>query len=243
MLAFADHWHTVTGHDPALLIFDSKVTIQRQLSELTERGIGFITLRARTLKLSAALHAAPAGAWTAMTIARAGGKTRRVRVIDDPAATLTSYPGTLRQLAVAGLGHDEPTILITNDLTSPAKKIIERYARRMNIEQRLAEAIRSFGLDALAGAVPLNVDLDVVLSVLAHTVCAALHRRICSSHRQARPARLRQRGARVLRSGRTGAPLAAEGLRVLVSAAGTRHAGFVDGDGVTPGELPEADAG
>ena len=41
-----------------------------------------------------------------------------------------------------------------------------------------AEAIRSFGLDALTGAVPLNVDLDVVLSVLAHTVCAALRRRI-----------------------------------------------------------------
>ena len=48
----------------------------------------------------------------------------------------------------------------------------------MNIEQRLAEAICSFGLDALAGAVPLNVDLDVVLSVLAHTVCAALRRRL-----------------------------------------------------------------
>jgi hypothetical protein len=48
----------------------------------------------------------------------------------------------------------------------------------MNIEQRLAEASRSFGLDALAGAVPLNVDLDVVLSVLAHTVCAALRRRL-----------------------------------------------------------------
>jgi hypothetical protein len=28
----------------------------------------------------------------------------------------------------------------------------------MNIEQRLAEAISSFSLDALAGAVPLNVD-------------------------------------------------------------------------------------
>jgi hypothetical protein len=48
----------------------------------------------------------------------------------------------------------------------------------MNIEQRLAEAIQSFGLDALAGAVPLNIDLDVVLSVLAHTVCAALRRRL-----------------------------------------------------------------
>ena len=56
--------------------------------------------------------------------------------------------------------------------------MIETYSRRMNIEQRLAEAIRSFHLDALAGAVPLNVDLDVVLSVLAHTVCAALRRRL-----------------------------------------------------------------
>jgi len=178
VLAFADHWHHVTGHDPKLLIMDSKVTTQAQLGELTDRGITFITLRARTPKLTAALHALPASAWTAMTIARAGGKTRRVRVIDNPAATLSTYPGTLRQLAVAGLGHDEPTILITNDLTSPAKAIIERYARRMNIEQRLAESIRSFGLDALAGAVPLNVDLDVTLTVLAHTLCAALRRRL-----------------------------------------------------------------
>jgi transposase len=178
VLAFADHWHRVTGHDPKLLIMDSKVTTQAQLGELTDRGITFITLRARTPKLTAALHALPASAWTAMTIARAGGKTRRVRVIDNPAATLSTYPGTLRQLAVAGLGHDEPTILITNDPASPSKAIIERYARRMNIEQRLAESIRSFGLDALAGAVPLNVDLDVTLTVLAHTLCAALRRRL-----------------------------------------------------------------
>jgi len=178
VLAFADHWHRVTGHDPKLLIMDSKVTTQTQLGQLTDRAITFITLRARTPKLTADLHALPARAWTAMTIARAGGKTRRVRVIDTPAAKLTKYPGTLRQLAVAGLGHDEPTILITNDLTSPAKKIIERYARRMNIEQRLAESIRSFGLDALAGAVPLNVDLDVTLTLLAHTLCAALRRRL-----------------------------------------------------------------
>ena len=44
----------------------------------------------------------------------------------------------------------------------------------MNIEQRLAERIRSFGLDSLAGAVPLNIDLDVTLTVLAHTIWAAM---------------------------------------------------------------------
>lgn len=48
----------------------------------------------------------------------------------------------------------------------------------MTIEQRLAEAIRSFHLDALSSPVPLNVDLDVALSVLASAVCASLRRRL-----------------------------------------------------------------
>src|SRR5262249_117899 len=83
------------------------------------------------------------------------------------------YPRPIRQLAVTGLGHDQPTLLITNRPGFPARQLISSYARRMNIEQRLAEAIQSFGLDALAGAVPLNIDLDVVLSVLAPTIRAA----------------------------------------------------------------------
>ena len=49
---------------------------------------------------------------------------------------------------------------------------------RLNIEQRLAESIRSFGPGSLAGAVPLNIDLDLVLTVLANTVCAAMRRRL-----------------------------------------------------------------
>lgn len=177
VIAFADHWRQVTGHDPALLIFDSKLTTQDVLAELDDRGIGFITLRARHPATIKALAALPA-AWTPMTLGRAGNKTRRIRVHDDPAATLSAYPRPIRQLAVTGLGHDQPTLLITNRPALPARQIIQTYARRMNIEQRLAEAIQSFGLDALAGAVPLNVDLDVVLSVLAHTLCSALRRRL-----------------------------------------------------------------
>jgi len=178
VLAFADHWNAVTGRDPALLIFDSKLTTQATLAELDDRGIGFITLRARHPALTRALAALPASAWTAMALGRAGNKTRRVKVHDDPAATLSAYPRPIRQLAVTGLGHDQPTLLVTNRPALPARQVIQAYARRMNIEQRLAEAIQSFGLDALAGAVPLNVDLDAVLSVLAHTICAALRRRL-----------------------------------------------------------------
>jgi hypothetical protein len=178
VIAFADHWKAVTGSDPTLLIFDSKLTTQAVLAELDDRKIGFITLRARHPAITKALAALPASAWKPMTLGRAGNTTRRIRVHDDPAAALSAYPRPIRQLAVTGLGHDQPTLLITNRPALPARQVIQSYARRMNIEQRLAEAIQSFGLDALAGAVPLNVDLDVVLSVLAHTVCAALRRRL-----------------------------------------------------------------
>src|ERR1700724_4760624 len=117
-----------------------------------------------------------------MPLGRACGRPRRVKIHDDPAALLSAYPRPIRQLAVTGLGHDQPTLLITNRAALPARQVIQTYSRRMNIEQRLAEAIQSFGLDALAGAVPLHVDLDVVLSVLAHTLCAALRRRLPGYH-------------------------------------------------------------
>ena len=182
VIAFADHWKAATGRDPALLIFDSKLTTQAVLAELDDRGIGFITLRARHPGVTAALDTLPPVAWTTMTLGRAGNTTRRVRVHDDHAAQLSAYPRPIRQLAVTGLGHDQPTLLLTNRPALPARHVIQSYAKRMNIEQRLAEAISSFGLDALAGSVPLNVDLDVVLSVLAHTVCAALRRRIPGYH-------------------------------------------------------------
>jgi len=113
-----------------------------------------------------------------MALSRAGGHTRHVKVHDHPATQLSAYPRPIRQLTVTGLGHDQPTLLITNRPQLPARQVIQAYARRMNIEQRLAEAIQSFSLDALTGAVPLNIDLDVVLAVLAHTVCAALRRRL-----------------------------------------------------------------
>ena len=59
VIAFADHWHQVTGHDPALLIFDSKLTTQAVLAELDDRKIGFITLQARHPGVTKTLAACP----------------------------------------------------------------------------------------------------------------------------------------------------------------------------------------
>ncbi len=178
VLAFCDHWKEVSGSDPSLVVFDSKLTTQEILGELDARGVRFITLRMRSPRLVAALEALPKEAWKPVSLNRPGSPHTRPKVVEDPAATLSRYPGPIRQLAVKGLGHDKPTIIITNERTLSSKAVIERYAHRMSIEQRLAESIRSFHIDALSSAVPLNVDLDVALSVVASAVCTSFRRRL-----------------------------------------------------------------
>ncbi len=180
VLVFAEHWRSLTGHWPGLLVMDQKVTTQEVLGKLDARGIHFITLRMRSAGLQRHIASLPASAWKTVALDR-DGAYRRPKVVDEE-ASLSAYPGTVRQLVVTGLGREAPTVIITNNRVRTAKAIIERYARRMNIEQRLAESIRSFHLDALAGAVPLNIDLDVVLSVLAGAVCASLRRRLTGYH-------------------------------------------------------------
>ena len=180
VLVFAEHWRALTGNWPALLVMDQKVTTQPVLAELDARSIRFLTLRMRSPALIRHIGALPASAWRTVRLDR-DGAYRRPKVVDET-ATLSAYPGTVRQLVVTGLGREAPTVIITNDHHSSAKQLIERYARRMTIEQRLAESIRSFHVDALAGAVPLNVDLDIALTVLAGAVCASLRRRLTGYH-------------------------------------------------------------
>ena len=176
VIAFCDHWRDLTGADPELLVFDQKVTTQAVLGELNTRGVRFMTLRMRSPALIRHIEAIDPKAWRTVSLDR-DGNHRKPQVVDER-VRLSGYPAEIRQLVVRGLGREAPTIIITNDFATSLKQLIERYARRMTIEQRLAESIRSFHLDALSGAVPLNVDLDVVLSVLAGAVCAALRRRL-----------------------------------------------------------------
>ena len=72
VIAFARHWQQATGHPPSLLVFDSKVTIGAGLAELHAANLTFITLRARTAKLTATLEALPDSQWTPITLDRRG---------------------------------------------------------------------------------------------------------------------------------------------------------------------------
>jgi hypothetical protein len=191
-IAFCDYWKAVSGSDPKMLIMDQKVTTQAVLGELDGRGVKFATLRMRSASLMRYINGLAATDYKTITLDRAG-PYNRPRVHEDPAVTLTSYPGTVRQLIVTGLGRDAPTIIITNDEQIKTRTLIGQYARRMTIEQRLAEIIQAFCADALSSAVNLNVDLDVVLCVLAQALLAAFRTRLGPGYATAAPDTLQRR--------------------------------------------------
>jgi hypothetical protein len=160
-----------------MLVMDQKVTTQPVLGELSERGVRFRTLRMRSPALIRHINSLAPADYKTITLDRPGPHNKP-KVHEDPAVKLTSYPGTVRQLVVTGLGRDAPTVIITNDDDTKVRTLIEQYARRMTIEQRLAEIIRAFCADALSSAVNLNVDLDIMLAVLAQALLAALRARL-----------------------------------------------------------------
>ncbi|MGH3469363.1 MAG: transposase, partial [Thermocrispum sp.] len=175
-IAFCDHWKTASGADPAMLVMDQKVTTQKVLAELDARGVKFLTLRMRSPALVKQINALQPSDFRTVTLNRPG-RHNRPRVHESH-VRLSNYPGTVRQLIVTGLGREAPTVIITNNDDLPAKKIIEQYARRMTIEERLAEIIQAFHADALSSTVNLNVDLDIALCVLAQALTAALRNRL-----------------------------------------------------------------
>jgi len=58
------------------------------------------------------------------------------------------------------MGHEQPTLLLTNPLRRSAAKLIGRYARRMLIENNIEDGASFFYIDALSSAVALKVNCE-----------------------------------------------------------------------------------
>ncbi len=81
----------------------------------------------------------------------------------------------MRQLFVLDLGHDKPTILLTNNRVA-APKLITRYAQRMLIKNALSDAVRFFHMNAPFLTVGMKADFDMTLLVNARNLYRLLAR-------------------------------------------------------------------
>jgi len=96
----------------------------------------------------------------------------------DRQITLSDYEGPIRQLTILDLGHEEPTLLLTNQQSRSPVQLVERYARRMLIENQIADGIDFFHMDALSSAVAMKVNCDLQLTLMASSLYRLLGVRI-----------------------------------------------------------------
>jgi hypothetical protein len=135
---FIDFWKRTHGRKPRHLVFDSKLTTYDNLARLDEMKIDFITLRRRSPKLLAEIYGLPRSAWRTIELDVPTRQYRTPRVYEQQ----VSLAGrTFRQLFVQDLGHEQPTILLTNQKSSHPV-LITRYAHRMLIENSLSDAVK-----------------------------------------------------------------------------------------------------
>jgi hypothetical protein len=177
ILRFVGYWKRRTGRLPEELIFDSKRTTYANLNRLNRMGIRFITLRRRTPQLLAAIARTPASAWRRIELESPSRAYRTPRVRDERIA-LSDYKGPIRQLTVTDLGHEEPTLLLTNELKRSPTHLVGRYAQRMLIENNIEDGIDFFHMDALSSAVALKINCDLQLTLMASSLYRLLAVRV-----------------------------------------------------------------
>src|SRR4051794_30899405 len=121
----------------------------------------------------------PADGWQHCQITQAKGKRRQIHYVEEEVA-LDGYDGRVRQLIITGLGHESPTFFLTNDRPArqTARDVIQTYASRNHVENRLGEQISFFHLDCLCSDVRLNVDFDLTLTVVADLLYRCLAERL-----------------------------------------------------------------
>jgi transposase len=182
---FINFWKRTHGKLPPHLVFDSKLTTYEGLARIDKMHIPFITLRRRSPNLLKEIVLLPRSAWRTVELDVPTRKYRTPRYYEQ---TVTLAGRRFRQMYIQDLGHEEPTILLTNERRTSPKALITRYAQRMLIENALSDAVRFFHMDALSSAVGLKVDFDMTLLVVA----SGLYRLLADRMRGYRDAQARQ---------------------------------------------------
>jgi hypothetical protein len=167
LMRFVEFWHAITATDPRWLYFDSKLISCSEMSRVNQRGISFVTIRRRGVAILRRLGQRPTADWRKAVIDTPKRCHRQIRYLEE-VVHLRGYEGPIRQIAVTGLGHDQPTLFLSNHFAETPRELIIRYAGRNRIEDGLGISVNFFHLDCLASEVRLNVDLDAALTVLAN---------------------------------------------------------------------------
>src|SRR5260370_28253193 len=105
-------------------------------------GITLMTRRRRSPAILREVANTPRSAWRTVHLDVPHRMYQNPKVVDQQ-VSFRDYDGPIREMLITDLGHEEPTVLLTNDLRTTAAKGITRYAQRILIQTGLADAVHS----------------------------------------------------------------------------------------------------
>lgn len=166
---FVTYWKTINGRVNETLVFDCKFTAYKVLDELEDDKIKFITLRKRYAKLIKDTLELPPNEWKRIHLSIPKRKYKKVSVHESE-VKLKRCSNTFRQITVKDHGRNKPTFIITNNKDLPMKDILEVYAKRWRIENKLAELVAFFNLNALSSPIMIRIHFDILWTLIADTL-------------------------------------------------------------------------
>ncbi len=167
---FIAFWKQVKGNVDETVVFDCNFTKYKLLDEMAEEGIKFITLRKRSRKLISDTLNIPKELWTKVNIPIPKRKYSKVSVYQDNNIVLRNCKNRFRQIIIKDNGRLKPTYIITNDKDLSIPKILEVYAKRWHIENKIAEMVSFFNLNALSSPLMIRIHFDILWTMIADTL-------------------------------------------------------------------------
>jgi hypothetical protein len=166
---FVLYWQSIKKEVNETLVFDCKLTTYGVLDDLAKDGIKFITLRKRTQALIARTEKIPEKEWQKiyLPIPKRKHKSCLIHVSD---ITLPKCKLPIKQIIVTHHGRAQPTYVITNNMNLAMKDILIVYAKRWHIEQKFAELVSFFNLNALSSPLMVRIHFDILWTVIADTL-------------------------------------------------------------------------
>ena len=168
---FVDYWKALKGKVSETLVFDCKLTKYSVLGELNEakQKIKFITLRKRNAKLLEKTELIPDKQWQKVKIDIPKRKYTKVSV-NESKVILSGCKKSFRQLIIKDHGRKNPTFIITNNDELSLEEILEVYAKRWRIENKLSELITFFNLNALSSPLMIRIHFDILWTLVADSI-------------------------------------------------------------------------
>ncbi len=166
---FVAYWKKINGSVNETLVFDCKFTAYKVLDELEDDKIKFITLRKRYAKLIEDALALPSDKWKKVHLSIPKRKYKNVSV-HESAVKLKGCSNTFRQIVVKDHGRNKPTFIITNNMDLLMTDILEVYAKPWRVENKLAELVAFFNLNALSSPIMIRIHFDILWTLIADTL-------------------------------------------------------------------------